>query len=71
MRILKLTKAELVALNQSNSTAMIIGMYDLLDELIDSLEDKKAAEIYEQLKQRLYEVNDHAESQFKIEQVEE
>ncbi|MFV0595428.1 hypothetical protein [Shewanella sp.] len=70
MKILKLTEAELVALNQFNSTAVIIGMYDLLDELIQSLEDESASEIYEELKQRLDEVNRHARSQFSIEQVE-
>lgn len=70
MKILKLTEAELVALNQFNSTAVIIGMYDLLDELIQSLEDESASEFYEELKQRLDEVNRHARSQFSIEQVE-
>lgn len=70
MKILKLTEAELVALNQFNSTAVIIGMYDLLDELIQSLEDESASEIYEELKQQLDEVNRHARSQFSIEQVE-
>lgn len=70
MKILRLTEAELFALNQSNSTAVIIGMYDLLDELIQSLEDESASEIYEELKQRLYEVNQHAISQFSIEKVE-
>ena len=70
MKILMLTEAELVALNQFNSTAVIIGMYDLLDELIQSLEDESASEIYEELKQRLDEVNRHARSQFSIEQVE-
>lgn len=70
MKILRLTEAELFALNQSNSTAVIISMYELLDELIQSLEDESASELYEELKQRLYEVNKHAISQFSIEKVE-
>ena len=52
-KVIELTFAESVDINRVNSCGVLQGMYDLLDELVMSLDDDCAQDVYEKLKERI------------------